>query len=1420
VERNKENLRTGKKRIRLHFFAKSKARGDKPAREDAFQKRVTVAARDTAKGLKKRVTPIVGRKLQIGSLKIPVVFIAIAVLVILPIGMSFADEPAAVTDVGIGPKIQLYDVEFHPGTPSDSAPADFGTYTNGVPIKNTGNYWVSFSWKLNSEFYDGVLGSVQQGDYFYVTLDLGLDSLPAVVTEQTGTFATIIQTANPNGAGTITAGQISWDNADTYNNDKQIVLKLVFNGTDFVELTNGEDTDGNFVPVSGTGVWGFNYTAGSGGDGNQQVTWQVLGSDPLPAGEITVVPEPPIGQKNQGVNKTSPYNRLQNGYIKMGTRLTPANTPTADTIYYWNVMINVHKHSSIEDWQANATKYGTNDPAPTFNTDGTFTIIDEGMNMAPTWLRSVSEASDGSAVIDPGTPVSINRQGGFYGQSVSATSGPAYIKLFYVNSEYIWAHRIDIANSSFAATDTDRLLDANHWPSDGHPVGQYDPYFTNGYMANLETSAVLYSPYLPPNDATKYAGYLTPVPSNYIKAIRMTDNGFEIDVDQAALFNNPDTNSTLGNTIAVAYMTMPSPDSQGYYHNVSNALKITDEGSTPVVSATGGILLGGTINGLSPNKGKFIIEKRDLNTTQLMPGVQFDVVASSNTQSVADDANALIADLKANSATPGKLVTGQNGKIVINLPPLPLADDLTLTITETPPTGYIGVGTYTAKIDRISGQATITPATGFTRYVQLAADKYGSIVWNRSAEIDKSYYDVALRKWVKMVNRDINGETYNVYYNENPNTDVPPVKNGDQILFRVDVYNQCFNDVIIPSISDWLPAGLTFDDKAQMDHYGVTDDPAPYDNSAWKLIPGTNGAPDKLEYVGDPIHLPARTNVSDPYPEYRIPLILTVNVPDNTPDQTLLTNIARITELQDGSGKPVEDIDSFIEDERDKDAGPSPGIDYGNDIPPGTVDDNNIEEHHKTPDGVIDNTQDEDTHDYASVVISNPTIVACQVDKDTIRRTSAAYVSPTDDPLSIDNVKQESYLYKINFRSLSTLPADEFVVDDPLENVSNDQNHILALWTPAVWGDQDGRMNVWYKTKNGSGDSAAPPTGTGPNGAITQVANPIYPTNTSDGWKLWQTVVEDPATFATNGGVIERVRLNVEDLNLSSGDYITALRFEYGAVKVGFTSKNNSSISLNGEHRTPDGSLNLDPMDYAKVAQPVANKMPETAVPVPLLMSTSTDTSGDTSGGNFFTQLFGAIFGSGSNTDTSGGAGAAPVAAGDTAFGVGGPTDTPDTVAPGGAVDWTPSPADPSFAVGALNAQGLAPATYLVECLRPMTNENIVSSAIAMIANGALYDQDVDAVVTNELTTFIPTEKNDNKYTLSSSFSDQIPRLTPNTETTVGGRSARTYDAMNPLFWIGTAASALAAAGMVFLLWVRRRRRILAAAHARRRHTR
>jgi len=284
-------------------------------------------------------------------------------------------------------------------------------------------------------------------------------------------------------------------------------------------------------------------------------------------------------------------------------------------------------------------------------------------------------------------------------------------------------------------------------------------------------------------------------------------------------------------------------------------------------------------------------------------------------------------------------------------------------------------------------------------------------------------------------------------------------------------------------------------------------------------------------------------------------------------------------------------------------------------------------------------------------------IVSVEVDKDTIKRTSAAFdgrkAGVTDTAgKAINNVGEdtEHYRYDINFRSTSNVPVDEFVVEDPLEAINRPipgsgngnigQLRLMSLWTPATWGDEDGRMNVWYKTKNNTGNKITPPSGTGVNGAITQVSSPFFPTLESDGWRLWTTIdvrndtteieyykVLDGNTVLIDGtyaslysdlGVIGCKELFVDDLGLGTGDYITALRFEFGAVKVGFTSKNygddfimnnNNTVDSAGRVRnTNDAQLYEDNNFFGGLIPVASSSAPAPAQPLmPMMAALSSD---------------------------------------------------------------------------------------------------------------------------------------------------------------------------------------------------------------------
>lgn len=359
-------------------------------------------------------------------------------------------------------------------------------------------------------------------------------------------------------------------------------------------------------------------------------------------------------------------------------------------------------------------------------------------------------------------------------------------------------------------------------------------------------------------------------------------------------------------------------------------------------------------------------------------------------------------------------------------------------------------------------------------------------------------------------------------------------------------------------------------------------------------------------------------------------------------------------------------------------------------------------------------------------------IISVEVDKDTIRRTAAAYIS-TYDPDNYTNVgeTQEMYRYDLDFRSTSNIVSDEFVVDDPLEAISTnpgaDQVRLNGLWTPAVWGDADGKMNIWYKTSTGIGEedpSYKATIGAGTAAGVTPKAAKLFPTNAVDGWKLWKHIDAHNTAEYTARGVIPGYQLALPP-GVSGGEandpnattYITEIRFEYGAVKVGFTSRNYSKdTSLNKDYRDSNGVIGSDNFD--KIVT-IESQRP------------------DVSTGGVLAQSVKVI---------------EPQANSISALSLriatqGAPIPLAAAIVPLGAVqkglpDWTPQAvvADIPSQLAALPAtretSPLRPATYLVRTTRAMSNEDIVSSVSAHIASGLTYDEDQDRVLTREIGTF------------------------------------------------------------------------------------
>jgi LPXTG-motif cell wall-anchored protein len=178
--------------------------------------------------------------------------------------------------------------------------------------------------------------------------------------------------------------------------------------------------------------------------------------------------------------------------------------------------------------------------------------------------------------------------------------------------------------------------------------------------------------------------------------------------------------------------------------------------------------------------------------------------------------------------------------------------------------------------------------------------------------------------------------------------------------------------------------------------------------------------------------------------------------------------------------------------------------------------------------------------------------LSCEIYEDTINVTSAGFRTDDEDYLRVENVGAESYHYTLDFRSTSNVRADEFTVVDALESVATGNVRLVELFTPVAQGDTDGLFNLWYRTNLTDTSQVY----SSANAMDSNPFNPNNPTGTqlwpSVGWRLWQANLSSIAT----------TRLSVSGLGLAPDEYITALRFEYGSVEVGFTTRDTCKQAL------------------------------------------------------------------------------------------------------------------------------------------------------------------------------------------------------------------------------------------------------------------
>lgn len=222
----------------------------------------------------------------------------------------------------------------------------------------------------------------------------------------------------------------------------------------------------------------------------------------------------------------------------------------------------------------------------------------------------------------------------------------------------------------------------------------------------------------------------------------------------------------------------------------------------------------------------------------------------------------------------------------------------------------------------------------------------------------------------------------------------------------------------------------------------------------------------------------------------------------------------------------------------------------------------------------------EDTADPQTVVMYDGRIsISGMVDK---RQQIADPISDKDEP-SGDNraavtISDEGlFNYAIDACNTSSTWVDEFTVTDDLTFATN-LSDLVGITTPVATGDCDGLMNVWYLPK-GNRDQE-----------ITSNANATLSSDTENprlsddevaerigddgravdytGWRLWKQGVS----------TTEATELSVADLDLEGTTVVSAIRFEFGRVEAGFTTRTDGwdRDDLKNEHDDYAGDIETD----------------------------------------------------------------------------------------------------------------------------------------------------------------------------------------------------------------------------------------------------
>lgn len=141
----------------------------------------------------------------------------------------------------------------------------------------------------------------------------------------------------------------------------------------------------------------------------------------------------------------------------------------------------------------------------------------------------------------------------------------------------------------------------------------------------------------------------------------------------------------------------------------------------------------------------------------------------------------------------------------------------------------------------------------------------------------------------------------------------------------------------------------------------------------------------------------------------------------------------------------------------------------------------------------------------------------------------------------------EIYQYSIDYRSTSNTWADEYNMIDTIDCAVAGYANVTAIKTPVAFEDHDGKMNVWYKTNKTPEDYKEDAVKY--NACSTNPENPWNENNERitdyTGWKIWKADVS----------TLKSQVLDVSDLKLADGEYITGIAFEHGCVEKGFATR-------------------------------------------------------------------------------------------------------------------------------------------------------------------------------------------------------------------------------------------------------------------------